>query len=229
MIDISYAVSFIFEDRKWVSKVVLLAIFSFLSFLIVPFVVALGWMLQLAGNVRQGLPRPLPNWDKWDEKVTLGGHVFVAMLLYNLPLIFIYSCSWVIVAGLGGGVLGGGINFLTICCALPFSLLYTVIAWPMLATGVSEYMENGEAGAIYRLIHLWDVVRANITVLRQWGLYATLVNVVLVILMAIPCLGWVLVGLFGFPVHGHLFGQFAHQLSLTNKPKPHKKSPKRAS
>jgi Protein of unknown function (DUF4013) len=224
MIDISHAVSFIFEDRKWVSKVALLAIFSFLSFTIVPFVLALGYMLQLAINVRQGLPRPLPNWDKWAEKFTLGGHIFLALLLYNSPLIFIYSCSWVIVAGLGAGILSGGIGFLTLCCALPFSILYTIAAWSMLATGVSEYMETGEAGSMYRLIHLWDVMRANTKVLRQWGLYATLVNLVLLILLVIPFLGWVLIGLFGFPVHGHLFGQFAHQLSLTNKPKLHKRS-----
>jgi hypothetical protein len=234
LMDIGYALSFVFEDRKWLSKLVLLAILSFLAVFsifgigIPALLLVLGYMIQLAANVRNGLPRPLPNWDKWGEKFTLGGQVFLAMLLYNLPVIFIFSCSWLLIGGIGGSVIGGGLEVLTFCCALPFSILYTLLAWTMLATGVSEYMETREAGVMYRLIHLWDVIRANGSVLRRWALYATLVNVVLLILLVIPCIGWMPAALFGFTVHGHLFGQFAHHLSLTNKPKQHKKSPKRA-
>ena len=226
--DFGYAINFIFEDRKWLSKLVLLAIITFLSFLLVPFIVALGWMLELAGNVRNGLPRPLPNWTNWGEKLTRGAQVFLAMLLYNLPLLFISGCSWLMIGVIGGGIIGGGLEVLTFCCALPFSMLYTFFAWTMLATGVSEYIETGETGAMYRFVHLWDVMRANASIVRRWTLYATLVNVILLVLLIIPCVGWLLMALFGFPVHGHLLGQFAHQMSLTNAPKPHKKSPKRA-
>jgi hypothetical protein len=222
--DISYAVKFIFEDKQWLSKLVLLAIFTFLAVIpvlgIPALIAALGYMLQLARNVREGMPRPLPEWKKWDEKFRLGAQVFLALLFYNLPLIFIGGCSWFLVGGVSSGFIGGGINFLTLCCALPFALLYMAFAWSMLATGLAEYIELNNPTAIYRFVHLWDVMRANRSTLWGWGLYTTLVNIVLSFLLIIPCIGWLLIGVFGFAVHGHLLGQFAHKLSLTNKPIP---------
>jgi hypothetical protein len=231
--DISYAFKFIFEDKQWLSKLVLLAILTFLAVIpllgIPALIAALGYMMQIARNVREGMPRPLPEWKKWDEKFTLGGQVFLALLFYNLPLVFIGACSWFLVGGVSSGFIGGGVNLLTLCCALPFALFYMAFAWSMLATGLAEYIELGNPAAIYRFVHLWDVMRANRSTLWGWGLYTTLVNILLSMLVLIPCIGWLLNAVFGFAVHGHLLGQFAHKLSLTNKPLPigQKRAPQR--
>lgn len=231
--DLARAVSYIFEDRKWVSKIVILAVVSTLSLtsLVViglpALAVALGFVVQVALNVRQGSPRPLPEWNDYVNKFTLGGQVLLAMLVYNLPVLLIGSCSSIIVRGLGGGLFGQGVGFLTVCCTLPFLLLYTAFAWPMLATGLTEFIDTGESGALYRPAHLWDVMRTHSNTVIQWSLYAVLVNLVLIVLLVIPCIGWLLILMFGFPVHGHLLGQYAHQLSIPQEAKP-KVKPSRA-
>lgn len=256
--DFGYAVTYVFEDRKWVQKLVVLTVLSFISSMafaplaipvfiagglpfwvyvvLVPMlligipalIVTLGYMLRIAKNVRGGLPRPLPEWKNMSDKFKDGSAVLLAIFVYNLPLMLIGFTNWALIGSVLAALLGGGATFFTICCTLPLTIVYTAFAWPLLATGVSEYMETGQARALYRFVHLWDALRANTRVVQGWALSAVMLNFALGLLLIIPCLGWLLVAIFGIPVHGHLFGQFAHQLSLTNKPKPQLKgAPKR--
>jgi hypothetical protein len=51
----------------------------------------------------------------------------------------------------------------------------------------------------------------------QWIVLTLLVNLTLLVLVAIPCLGWVAILALAFPIHGHLLGQFAREIG--EKPK----------
>lgn len=222
--DVAYAITYIFEDRKWVGKITILALVMCLSvipiFGLLATAVGLGFLVQVADNVRNGLPRPLPEWDDYSAKFALGGQVLGAMITYNLPLILLTMCmAW----SLNG--LGNAAAAVALCCFAPIMLVYTALAWSLLAIGVAEFIETGETSALYRVAHLFDVLRNNANLTLGWALLATLVNVGIVALSVVICAGWVAIAAFALPVHGHLLGQYAQKLGVTNKPRPRPPSP----
>ncbi len=225
--DFAYAVTYIFEDRQWVRKLVLLAVFAFFSLIplvgLLPFAVVLGYLYEIAINVRQGRPRPLPKWTNYERTFAQGAQVLLAIFVYHLPLIIFGGCSTWLFSGVAGGFLGDTTVFVILCCAIPLLLVYLLIAWPLLATGITETIETGEFRRMYRIVHLWDVLSNNVILAVQWVAYSLLVNIFTMLLFGIPCIGWLLVLLFSVPVQGHLLGQFTHKLSLTNKPEPRKR------
>lgn len=225
--DFAYAVTYIFEDRQWVRKLVLLAVFTFFSLLplvgLLPFAVVVGYLYEIAVNVRLGRPRPLPKWTNYERRFAQGAQILLAMVVYHLPLI-VFGCggTWIFSA-VAGGFLGDTLSFVLLCCATPLLLIYLAIAWPLLATGIAEQIETGDARRMFRLVHLWDVLSNNGILAAQWVAYTLLVNIATMLLFAFPCIGWILALLFAVPVQGHLLGQFTHKLSLTNKPEPRKR------
>jgi len=220
--ELARTVVFIFEDKKWLSKLLPLLGLGVLALIPVVGLLALalelGYMLQMACNVRDGLPRPLPKWDGLEEKFSVGGQLTLAIIVYNMPLILMSICSWTLISGIAGGFLGPFLNFVVVCCTLPLILVYTVLAWAILGIGVTEYLQTGDSGRLYRIGHLWDVLQANSGIVWQWVFYGTVLNVALGLMGAIPCIGQIALLLFYIPVQGHLFGQFAHKLGLVNKP-----------
>ena len=216
------AFAYIFEDKNWVSKLIPLLLIGFLSLIPVFGLIAsaagLGYLLHLAHNVRQGLPRPLPGWDDWQEKLNTGAQLLLAILIYNLPVLLMSLCSYALIAGVGGGFLGSTVSLVFFCCTAPLLLIYTILAWSMLAIGITEYIETGETARMFRFVHLWDALRANNQIVFQWVLYAFLANMILGIVGAIPCIGWIIFFLFAYPVQGHLLGQFAHRLGVRKQP-----------
>lgn len=216
--DIGRAFSYIFEDKKWIQKLFPLLFLGGLSLIpifgLLASVIALGFMTQLARNVSQGLPRPIPGWNDLSQKFQIGGDVFLAILFYNLPIILIGACSMWLINGVGSSFLGSTVSFVALCCTTPMLILYTMITWPMLAMGFTEYIRVGKSGRFYRPLHLWDMMQFHGGLLSRWALFAFLLNVLIGLLLLLPVLGWALVLVFAYPVHGHLLGQLGHKTGL---------------
>lgn len=223
--DYSQAFTYIFEDKQWISKLVILGLMVMLSVILmmvlllgmIPLAICLGFLTQLVNNVRNGHPRPLPDWHDYSEKLTIGGHLLLAMLVYNLPILLLGMLVSFIVNVIGGGFLGIAVNLMVLCCALPLTLLYTVIAWSLLAAGIAQYVETGKRQVLYRPVHLWDVVRSHGNLTLRWAVAATIVNVVILLAGWIPCIGFPVILTLAFPVHGHFLGQYARQLAIKVK------------
>lgn len=220
---LAFALKYPFDDKDWLQKLLILAGVGILSLIpifgLLVAAVGLGFLVQLARNVRQGHPLPLPKWNDWRVKFELGGQLLLAILLYHLPLVLLSICFSTSLSGVGVSIMGPPIAYtFALCCITPLIIIYTVLIWPMLAIGVAEYIETNEWQRFYRFPHQWDVLQNNFSLAFRWLFYTLMVNVVLGLLLFIPCLGWLVILVFGYPVHGHLLGQFAHQLSLTNKP-----------
>jgi hypothetical protein len=231
---LTYALKYIFDDKDWPQKLLILAGIGLISLILLFGLIAaafsLGFLLQLARNVRQGAPLPLPKWNDWQTKFEIGGQLLLAMLLYHLPLILLFICLSSSVSGLGVALMGDFIAYgFALCCFMPLIIIYTIIIWPLLAIGVAEFIETNEPGRFFRLFHQWEVLQNNVALSSRWLLFTLLINAVLLMFILIPCLGWLIILIFGYPVLGHLLGQFAHQLSLTNKPQaaPRKPAPQR--
>lgn len=222
--DFAHALTYIFEDKAWLSKLLplmALSLFALVPLLGIPaFVLCLGYMLGIADNARQGLPRPLPDWENFQVFFIKGGTLLVAMIVYNLPLILLISCIATLIPGISSGFMGDIGNLVATCVIMPLVILYALFTWSLLAVAAYEYNEIEEQARFFRVAHLWDVMQANAAPIRQWAIYATLANVLLAILLAIPILGWLFALLWAIPLHGALLGQFFRRLSLSHKPKP---------
>lgn len=221
--DISHAVTYIFEDKQWVGKIVLLVVMLFMTLVpvlgLVALAAALGFLVQIVDHVRQGLPRPLPKWDDYGEKIGMGAHLLAAWVVYHLPLLLLNGCMAFVLNIIGSGSFGGFISLVITCCTFPLSVIYTLFAWSLLAAGLAEYVELPQIDRFFRPVHLWDVVRSHGALTRQWMVAATFVNVAVIALGWIPCLGQVLVLALLFPIHGHLLGQYARQLRVPHPAK----------
>jgi hypothetical protein len=215
--DFNQALTYSFEDKQWMSKLAILALMLILSLIpvlgLLPLMLALGFLTQVIEHVRNGLPRPLPKWGDYNAKLTLGGYVLLAMVLYNLPLIVLLMLTNFFVSVLGGGFLGVMANFVMFCCGVPVFLLYVVLAWSMLAAALTEYATTHKPRVFYRPVHLFDMVRAHGNLTAKWALFATLVNV-FSIMASVTVIGSPLVLFFMLPIHGHLLGQYARQLAI---------------
>src|SRR5689334_16594206 len=118
--DYGQAVSYIFEDKQWIGKIVILLLLMAASAIpllgFLPFAICLGFLTQLVNNVRNGHPRPLPAWDDYTEKLSIGGQLLIAMLVYNLPILLLLMLTSFFVNVIGGGILGFTVNLMVMCC-----------------------------------------------------------------------------------------------------------------
>src|SRR5690606_7898885 len=121
--ELGRAIGFIFEDKKWVSKLLPLLMVGILSAIPIVGLIAtalgIGYLLHLARNVREGRPRPLPEWDQWKLMLNDGAQLFMAMIFYNFPVFVMSVCSYTLISGLASCFLGATVTVVVYCCTAP--------------------------------------------------------------------------------------------------------------
>jgi len=219
--DFGRAFTYSFEDKEWVSKFVMTVVLLFASLIPIFGLLAtcalLGYITELTQNVRNGHPRPLPKWDNYGDKATKGAYVLLAVVIYNLPLILLMILLYTFSNVLGQSIFGGIAYVVIVCCALPLFFGYTIVAWSMLALGVNRYAETGDNGVFYRFGKLFRTLQQNSSLTLQYVLYSILSNLILSLLGAIPCLGWVVAPALYIPVQGYLIGEYGRQVSASDR------------
>jgi hypothetical protein len=229
--DFTAAFTFIFEDRQWTEKMVMTVVIAALALIplfgLVALAALLGYVVELVQNVRSKQRHPLPRWDRLGEKVTSGGSVLVAALVYNLPLLLVSCCALALPLGLTGDATtfaGTGATLAVVCCAVPLLIAYTLVTWPMLALGTIRFADTGSISAFFQFGDLFYTLYSDLPTTARWLVFSVLANMVIGLLTVIPCLGWLAMIALVYPVQGYLLGQFA-LLIEDNKPG---RKPKRA-
>lgn len=223
------AFTFAFEDSDWIGKLVVIAALTFAGLVLLPFLLAglipltilLGYMLEISANVRDQKPNPLPRWDNLGDRLSFGAGLMVALLVYNIPLMLLSCCAFITPGG--GNLLGGLASIVLLCCALPISILYTLVMWPVVAVGAARYLHTRRISTFFEVGRHYDTVSALGSNSLQW----ILCNLILLALFMIPCIGWLIAGLMSVPVYGHLLGQYA-RLVDQHDAKRRKRAPARA-
>jgi hypothetical protein len=189
--------------------------------------------VELIRNVMNGAPQPLPNWDDLGKKLTDGLVLFVAGLVYSLPVLVV-AClplsMMVIPAVLSGnqdlqgvanavagvsGVLFMGLMCLFVVYALVLSVIYPAI--------LVLYAREGTFASCFKFREVFDLVGKNMSsFFTAWvvslaaslgvGLVAGFVQIVL---NFIPCIGQIVsllltigIVVYTSAIYAHLFGQF---------------------
>lgn len=95
--DIGKSLSFVFEDKRWLEKVLIGGLITLGAILfswtiigaIVGAALLYGYMIELVRNVRRAEATPLPEWDKWGEKIILGIKYGILLFIWWLPALVV--------------------------------------------------------------------------------------------------------------------------------------------
>lgn len=235
--DVGTALSFMFEDEEWVSKlllgtaILLIPIFGWLA--------VMGYAIAVVRNVIADEPRPLPAWQDVGRFFMDGLMFWVATLIYAIPFLILIcpiALVWVLPALAGeqeevANVLAGVSIFVSVglgCLAGLYGILLGLVT-PVLQI---RYAETGEIGSCLRIGEVFRFLFANIggIVIAQillWVASAVVGTVVSTLaggLSIIPICGWILgaaLSLLMLPFSvwvmvfsGHMYGQIARRASV---------------
>ncbi|MFO7539026.1 MAG: DUF4013 domain-containing protein [Chloroflexota bacterium] len=223
--DIAKSFTYVFEDEDWVTKLIVGAVVTFLSFLILPIPLLTGYAVAVVRNVRDGYERPLPAWDDWGKLFMDGLAVMVAQFVYTLPFLLLFCIvSAGMVASIGVAELSEELAVASMFTT--FGLLACIFfIWMLALLFISpaimiQYSRTGQLGSCFRFGEVIAIARRN-----TGDILLALVAVVIIlfvlgavssILSMIPCLGAIAAFLLGYVfspymtmVTGHLYGQIA--------------------
>ncbi len=207
--DIGSSFTYMFEDQNWIKKIVIGGIVALIP--IVNFA-ALGYVVQIIRNTRDGRPTPLPEWDQFGAYFMDGLWVFLIFLVYMIPVILLACVQGVGTAALANnkdtenvvGILSGCLS----CLIALWSILVAILIPAVLI----RYAEVGEFMAGFRFGEVFSVITANIgsyvIVLLLWWV-ASFIGQLGVILCII---GVIFTSFWAYLVGGNLIGQLAAQI-----------------
>ncbi len=227
--NIGKAFSYPFEDTQWANKLglgLLIFLVPILDF------VGVGYIIEIVRRVKKDDLHELPTWDDMGKKFMDGLWLFLAGLIYALPMLILLCLPLVLIlvpALLAGNsdsesllnTLGavGGISLVCLSCILTlYSLAYSVV-YPGIFI---LYAREGTFAACFKLREIFALIRKNAgSYFTAWGIYlgitlgASLVaSLIGGVFGLIPCLGTLVAyaiglaaGLYVSLIFAHLFGQ----------------------
>ena len=202
--------TFVFDDPRWVQKVLIGGLFVIASFVIIGAFFLYGYLARLTRNTISGMQHPLPEWDDIGEYFGEGAKLFVIGLIYAVPIAIVAAVVFIPLAIMGNSSDNETIRSMagmSVTCAwcLIFPLGLALALWmpaALLMVIVSgDFKEAFEFGRIFRFI------RANI------GNYILAFIVWLVARFAagmgvlLLCVGIVFTMFWAFTVAAYAFGQ----------------------
>ena len=226
--DVNKAFRFVFDDKQWITKLLIGAVMSLLSFFIVPAFILQGYLVKIVRQVMGGDDDKLPEWMDYGQLLRDGFFVTIGQLIWALPFILLMLIMGAVTGGLGSVVDSSGdmVAAATTGAGLLMAclVLLTVIAFLFLTPALLiQYAREGEFGAMFRFSEIFDIIREHMADI----LIAFLVSVVAVlaitlvtgIVAIVPCLGWIVAALVGLAmgpyvqyVTSHLYGQIAAKM-----------------
>jgi len=207
--DIGTAFGYPFEDEDWIVKILIGALFVFLTPMLVGIPFVLGYMVDVVRNVTGGEPRPLPEWSDLGGQFVKGLILSVVAIVYMLPVVLL-AClmgSVSLIAGNGDGDAMRGAILCTYCLSSLWGLLVAAI-FPAV---VIRYAQTEEFSAAFRFGEIFSLIAANVgnyvvAVLLGWMASAIAgFGMLLCIIGVFPTSFW------SYLVMAHLWGQVGRQ------------------
>lgn len=221
--DINKAIKYIPEDADWVKKIIIAAVLSIASFLLLPAFILVGYMIKIIRQVMNGEWDGLPEWDDWGALFKDGFFIFLAEFLYTLPILIILIIGGVALGGFASlsssdnafALIGGAGGILLLCLTVLF-----FVAILFLSPAITiQYAIKNDFGSLFRISELKDIVTNNMSNILIVFAVSLAIGFVSGLLVSIPILGWIAgaaIGAASIFVVGHLYGQIAAKV-LGNK------------
>jgi hypothetical protein len=229
--DIQKAFSFITEDEQWVQKLAVgvgvILVSGLLSVVLVGilgYLILAGYGIRLLQNVRDGVAKPLPEWNDWGGDLSRGFKYAVVGFIWALPLMLLTIPSSIggILAENGGDA-GSFLGAIIMVCSSCLSFVYGIFVWLAGPGFTISFARDEKISSGLMLTDIWAWTRQNLgqviiaaLVVMGAGLVfflgATVFGALLCIVGLI--LTWPLAGLAVTLVQHHLYGQLARSYPM---------------
>ncbi|HHB91250.1 MAG TPA: DUF4013 domain-containing protein [Anaerolineae bacterium] len=212
--DIGKSFGYVFEDKKWIEKVLIGGLVSIIP--ILGHILLLGYFVELVRNVRQHQPEPLPEWDNWGEKLAEGVKLLIIMLVWSLPLIILFFVAFVPLFFATDSDSGTFLSIILFCfnCLLFLYAIVVALAAPSITI---RFAETGELGAGFQIGDILAFTKEHV------GQILLVVIVSWVVYMIAGLVGMLLCGiglLFTMFWAGLVYYHMVGQIGLTPAPAP---------
>ncbi|HJW94795.1 MAG TPA: DUF4013 domain-containing protein [Thermoanaerobaculia bacterium] len=157
--------AFVFEDARWINKVLIGGIFQLLSALLVGIPFLLGYLAQLVRNVVANATLPLPEWDDLGEMFNEGLRLIGVAIVYFLPLLAILAMIMIPMIVVTAAASHhnddfdpGGLFACVWCLFLPLTLVYAIWMPAALMYAIVEQ----RFGAAFEFARIWRFISNNV-------------------------------------------------------------------
>ena len=133
-LDLAEAVTFVVRSKRWVRKLLAGAACLLFSWLIVPFLLFIGYSVKISRAVRAG-SRELPPWEHPWQLIKDGFKFLLIILIWNVPAVVVSIPSTVVSDQSAAGELAGILSAAGSVWVLLVTLLEPAI--------ISQYMDRG--------------------------------------------------------------------------------------
>lgn len=160
--DIGKSLTYYFDDPRWLTKIAIgtlvLIVSSLLTTILVGFLgyfIVMGYALEVIRNVRRGDQYPMPEWrDRWGEWLVLGVKLFIAVLVWSLPLIIV-SIPMSVGFALTGDQDTAFFGWMTASCTMCLVLLWSLV---VLLVSPAIYIRLSETEELSRAFRFGDIL-----------------------------------------------------------------------
>ncbi len=203
--DIGKSFNYVFEDEKWIEKVLIGGLVSLIPLLGVFLVY--GYVIELVRNVRRREPAPLPEWDRWGDKLADGFKIFIIMLAWSIPLIILAFIAFMPLTVAGDSDGGGLLSVIGLCFSC-FLFLYMIVLFFASPGIIINYAESGDIAAGFQVGKILDFAKAHIGEIIIYVIVAWLVGLVASLVGMLLCgIGLLFTSFWAMLVEGHLLAQ----------------------
>jgi hypothetical protein len=203
--DYGKSFTYLLEDEKWISKFLVGVVVS-----IIPFVnfAAIGYVVELVKNVRDGVKMPLPEWDDFGALFISGLKFFLGTLVYTLPAILV-SLLAVPFAILGGDDPGAFVQITIICSSL-LSILFSLLLGLLTPVLLVQFARREQIGDMFAFSEMWDMVSADFVTYFVILIFLFAAMTVIAGAGIIACfIGVFFTSWYAYLISGHMVGQYA--------------------
>lgn len=211
--DIGKSFSFVFEDKEWVSKMVIAGLITLLGFLfgwlVIPAILAAvlvsGFGLEITRRVLRGESQVLPAWDNWGKLFTDGLMVAIIGIVYALPMIVVSLClgvplgSWSENSDAAGAVAGSLLGCI--------NLLWGIVLSFLLPAAIATYAKEGNLSAAFRFGDVLALVRDHFTTYLITAVMVWVASLIGGLGFLLCGIGWLFTIPYSTLVQSHLYGQ----------------------
>jgi hypothetical protein len=184
--NIGKSLSFVFEDKKWIEKVLIGGVLMLIP-LLGP-ILLMGYGVQLVRNVRNHDPEPLPAWDDWGTKIGEGLKLIIITIIWALPLYVLMFLMFIPAAMNGNSDTGSAFaSFLSLCFSC-FTFLYAIVLWLAVPGIIIKFAETGEFGDGFKFGEIMDFTKKNLGSIILVAIVSWLVYMVAGLIGSLLCL-----------------------------------------
>ena len=216
--DIGSSFGFVFEDDRWVTKILIAAAilavgWVFVWLMGIPLLLALlllsGYQVEVTRRVIRGGTPALPEWNDWGKLLVDGVKFAVIGLVYALPAIIVSICVGLPISILGDSG-NGDLSWISVVCGGPvacLSILWGIFVALVLPAAVAKWVVSDDLAAAFRFGEVIRFAYKNVSTYIVLMIMTWVASLIGGVGIWVCLIGWLATYPYSIMVTGHLYGE----------------------